>query len=62
LEFALLYTLGAVAVYFFADWALDRIEAAYGKQLPYRHFLFFLILFGLALALMYLINPPPPPQ
>ncbi len=59
MEFALLYTLGAIAAYFLADWILNRIEAAYGKELPYRHFLFFIILFGLALVMMFFINPPP---
>ena len=57
MEFALLYTLGAIAAYFFADWALNRVEAAYGKQIPYRNFLFFIILFGFALIMMFLINP-----
>ena len=58
MEFALLYTLGAIAAYFFADWALNRVEAVYGKQLPYRNFLFFIILFGFALTIMFIINPP----
>ncbi len=58
MEFALFYTLGAIAAYFFADWGLNRIEAAYGKELPYRHFIFFIILFGLAFVMMFFINPP----
>ncbi|MCF6210737.1 MAG: hypothetical protein L3J88_03965 [Gammaproteobacteria bacterium] len=58
MEFAILYTLGAVAAYFFADWALNRFEAAYGKPIPYRHFLFFIILFGLAFIMMSIINTP----
>ncbi len=58
MEFAILYTLGAVVAYFSADWVLNRFEAAYGKPIPYRHFLFFIILFGLAFVMMSIVNPP----
>lgn len=57
MEFALYYTLAAVVAYFLAAWILEQAEVAYGKRFPYRSFIFFFILFGLAYVAMSVIEP-----
>lgn len=59
MSFAIYYTLGAVIVYFFASWALDRIESARGKRFEHRNIVFFVIIFLLAFGYMSMVNPPP---
>lgn len=59
MEFAIYYTVGAIALYFIADWILDRIERARGERFKYRGIVYFIIIFILALGLMEIINPPP---
>ena len=62
MEFALYYTLGAIVVYFLAAWILEQIEVAYGKRFAYRNFIFFFIIFGLAYAVLTIINPESEPS
>ena len=50
------FTIVAVALYFFANWVLDRIEMHLGKRLPYRSLIFFAILATLAWSSFALIN------
>ena len=59
MEFAIYYTLGAIVLYFISDSILERIEIARGKRFEYRSFIFFIIIFLLALGYMFLITPPP---
>jgi len=44
------YTLTAVALYFVADWLLDRLEKTLGRRLEYRSLVFFGIILALALV------------
>lgn len=62
MEFALYYTVTAVAAYFLADWILDRMEVAYGKRFKYRNYIFFFLILGLAYAILYLVVPEVPEQ
>ncbi len=57
MDFALYYTLGAIALYGVTDWVLNRIEEARGKRFAQRNIIFFVILFALALILMNFVNP-----
>lgn len=59
MEFAVGYTLGAIAVYFISSWLLNYIEEQRGKRFAQRNFIFFFIIFVLAYLLMNLINPVP---
>jgi hypothetical protein len=59
MEFAIYYTLGAIVLYFLADWILQRIETIRGEPFKHRNIIYFLIIFLLALGLMEVINPPP---
>lgn len=53
---ALAYTIVAVALYFAADWILERVEIGFGRRLEYRTLIFFAILLALALASFTLIR------
>jgi hypothetical protein len=46
----LYFTLVAVALYFGADWLLDRLERARGRRFENRQVVFFLIILPLALV------------
>lgn len=46
----------AVALYFFCDWVLDRLERAAGRRFEYRSVIFFGLLLGLALLSFALIR------
>ncbi|MDT8376524.1 MAG: hypothetical protein RQ867_07260 [Mariprofundaceae bacterium] len=59
MEFALYYTLGAIVLYGATDWLLNYIEEARGKRFEQRNWIFFVIIFVLALILMNIINPEP---
>ncbi len=39
-----LFTIVAVGLYFFTDWALRAIEQSHGSPLPYRNVVFFVII------------------
>lgn len=52
----LYFTLVAAGLYFFADWALDRIERARGERFKYRNIIFFVIILALALISFRLMN------
>ena len=53
---SLLFLVVGIALYFFADWLLRRIEAAQGGPLPYRPLVFFGILLVSALLVFGLIR------
>ncbi len=59
MDFAIYYTFGAIIIYGATDWLLNRIEEARGKRFTQRNWIFFAIMFALALALMGIINPEP---
>jgi len=61
MDFAIYYTLGAVILYGAATWLLNRIEESRGERFKYRNFIFFIIIFVMAMALMEIINPPQQP-
>lgn len=46
---AVYFTLVAIALYFVADWILQRIELAVGRRLHNRTLVFFALILGLAL-------------
>ena len=48
MEFTFLYTVGAIVLYFLADWILNRIETTRGERFEYRGLIFFAIIFTLA--------------
>jgi len=50
------FALTAIALYFFSDWLLDRIENALGQRLRYRNIIFFCIILGLALLVSRLVT------
>ena len=50
------FTLVAVALYFGADWLLERIERARGRRFENRQVAFFLIILPLALASFWLVR------
>jgi hypothetical protein len=52
----LYFTLVAVALYVFADWLLQRIEAHVGRRLENRSLVFFAILLSSGLATFALIR------
>jgi hypothetical protein len=53
---AVYFFLVAIVLYFVADWALRRIEAAVGKTLKYRSMVFFALLLTLALVSFAIIR------
>jgi len=57
MDFALLYTIGGIALYFAADWLLNQIEVSRGKRFEHRSLIFFGMMFSLALIYMFIINP-----
>jgi len=61
MDFAIYYTLGAVILYGAATWLLNRIEESRGERFKYRNFIFFIIIFVMAMILMEIINPPQQP-
>ena len=52
----LYFTVVAIALYFGADWILQRIERARGERLPHRNLVFFAVLLGMALVSFALIR------
>lgn len=50
------FTIVAIALYFFSDWLLQRIEIARGRRFEQRSLIFFGILLVLALASFALIR------
>ena len=50
------FTLVAAILYLFSDWVLQRVEAAAGRRLQHRSFVFFCILLTLALVSFALIG------
>jgi len=59
MDFALWYIIGAVALYFAADWLLNQIEISRGKRFENRSLIFFAMLFSMALIYMFVVNPQP---
>lgn len=59
MEFAIAYTLGAIALYFISSWILNFLEQRRGERFAQRNIIFFIILFILAFVLINLINPVP---
>ncbi|MCF7821789.1 MAG: hypothetical protein K9M17_05025 [Mariprofundaceae bacterium] len=59
MEFALYYTLGAIIIYGATDWLLNFIEESRGKRFAQRNWIFFAIMFALAMIMMNIINPAP---
>ncbi len=59
MDFAIYYTFGAIIIYGATDWLLNRIEEARGKRFAQRNWIFFAIMFALAIILMNIINPAP---
>lgn len=52
----LLFTIVAVALYFFTDWLLRLIERNRGTPLPNRNLVFFGIIFTTAIASFQIIQ------
>ena len=52
----LYFTVAAVALYFGADWLLERIESARGRRFEHRQLAFFAIILPLALASFWLVR------
>ena len=52
----LYYTLTAIALYFLADWLLDRFESSIGRRLKYRSLVFFAIILSLALFVSQIVT------
>ena len=50
------FTLVAVALYFGADWLLERIERARGRRFENRQIAFFLVILPLALLAFWLVR------
>lgn len=53
---AILFLIVAVALYFAANWILERIEVRLGRRLEYRTLYFFALLLGLAMVSFSLIG------
>jgi hypothetical protein len=51
-----IFTVVGIALYFAADWALDRIEQARGARFENRSIIFFAIILVLALASFQIIG------
>ena len=52
----LVFTIVAIAIYFFADWALRMVERWRGEVLKNRQIVFFVIILVAALVSFELIN------
>lgn len=52
----ILFTIVAVGLYFFTDWALRTIEQMHGSPLPYRNIVFFVIIFVAAVVSFEIIQ------
>lgn len=52
----LYFTLVAAGLYFFSDWALDRVERARGARFKHRNIIFFVIILALALLSFELLS------
>jgi len=52
----LYFTVAGIFLYFFSDWILERIEAAFGKRLEYRSLIFFAIILILSTSLFNLVQ------
>ena len=50
------FTVVAIALYFGADWLLERMERARGKRFENRQVVFFAIILPLALASFWLMR------
>lgn len=50
------FTLSGIGLYFFADWALDRIERRRGARFRHRDAIYFAIMLGATLLAFSLIN------
>jgi hypothetical protein len=50
------FTAVGIALYFGADWVLNRIERARGARFEHRDVIYFTIILVLALSTFYLIN------
>jgi len=53
---AIYFTIVGIALYFGADWVLNRIERARGVRFEHRDLIYFAIILVLALSTFYLIN------
>jgi len=53
---ALYFTITAIALYFFSDWLLQRLETVLGRRLEHRTLYFFFILLILAVSSFALIR------
>ena len=60
----LYFTVVAIALYFFADWILNKIEERIGKRLKYRSVVFFAIITVMAMGSFNFIDTlmAPPPE
>lgn len=52
----LYFTAIGAGLYFFSDWALDRIERARGTRFKYRDMIYFCIMLAVALLTFSLVN------
>lgn len=52
----LIYTGSGILLYVLADAALNAIERIHGEPIPYRHVVFFVIIFTMAVILFEVIN------
>lgn len=52
----LYFTLAGIALYFFADWVLDRVEHYRGARFENRSVIFFVIILVIALGAFQLIQ------
>ena len=52
----LLFTLVAVALYFFSDWVLRRLERMRGKPFKYRQVIYFAIILVLTMGSFEIIG------
>jgi len=50
------FTVVGIALYFAADWILERIETARGVRFEYRSVIFFCIILALALITFQIIS------
>lgn len=53
---AIYFTLVGVALYFAADWILNRVEQARGARFQHRDLIYFAIILTLAVSTFYLIG------
>jgi hypothetical protein len=52
----LYFVVIGIALYFSADWLLNRIERARGERFAHREIIYFAIILTLTLATFYFIN------